>query len=122
MVGQLDVAGAAVITSCLSRHVSLAVVLCALVSMAHVGSPDTFFSGQAGPYNVRISVRLPGVIPGSAQVTVRVLDAKNAGDYRVGVRAGQWNVGLDGAPPAERARPVPGNPMLFAAEIWFMTA
>ena len=35
----------------------------ALVSMAHVGSPDTFFTGHAGPYPVRVSVRLPGVDP-----------------------------------------------------------
>ena len=40
--------------------------------MAHVGSPDTFFGGKAGPYDVRVTVRLPGVIPGRAQVTVRV--------------------------------------------------
>jgi hypothetical protein len=100
---------------------TLAVVLCALLSMAHVGSPDTFFSGQAGPYDVRVSVRLPGVIPGRAQVTVRVLAAKNPTDYRVGVRAGQWNVGLEGAPPPDTAAPVPGDPTLYAAEIWFMT-
>ena len=43
--------------------------------MAHVGSPDTFFTGKAGPYDVRVSVRLPGVIPGRAQVAVRVAGA-----------------------------------------------
>jgi len=90
--------------------------------MAHVGSPDTFFSGQAGPYHVRVSVRLPGVIPGRAQVTVRIPESKDAGAYRIGIRAGQWNVGLTGAPPAEPATPVPGDPSLYAAEIWFMTA
>jgi hypothetical protein len=90
--------------------------------MAHVGSPDTFFSGTAGPYNVRISVRLPGVIPGRAQVTVRLPDSRDATAYRVGVRAGQWNVGLDGSPPPEPAIPVPGDATLYAAEIWFMTA
>jgi hypothetical protein len=99
-----------------------ALVLCALASMAHVGSPDTFFAGQAGPYDVRVSVRLPGVIPGRAQVTVRLPASNRATDYRVGVRAGQWNVGLAGAPPAEPAMPVPGDPTLYAAEIWFMTA
>ena len=99
-----------------------AVLVASLVSMAHVGSPDTFFSGAAGPYPVRVSVRLPGVIPGRAQVTVRLPHAQRADDYRVGIRAGQWNVGLKGAPPAEIATPVPGDPTLFAAEIWFMTA
>jgi len=90
--------------------------------MAHVGSPDTFFAGKAGPYDVRVSVRLPGVIPGRAQVTVRVEGAKTTGLHRVAIRAGQWNVGLKGAPPPEDAAPVPGDPSLFASELWFMTA
>jgi len=100
---------------------TLALMLCALLSTAHVGSPDTFFSGQAGPYDVRISVRLPGLIPGRAQVTVRVRAATNPSDYRVAVRAGQWNVGLEGAPPPDTAVPVPGDPTLYSTEIWFMT-
>ena len=97
------------------------VLAAALASMAHVGSPDTFFSGFAGPYPIRVSVRLPGVIPGRAQVTVRVPEATRAGEYRIGVRAGQWNVGLKGAPPPDIATPVPGDPTLYAAELWFMT-
>jgi hypothetical protein len=94
----------------------------AVMSMAHVGSPDTFFGGKAGPYDVRISVRLPGVIPGRAQVTVRVAGVTSAGTHHVNVRAGQWNVGLQGAPPPEAAAPVPGDPTLYSAELWFMTA
>lgn len=101
---------------------ALIVLAAAAVSMAHVGSPDTFFSGPAGPYHIRVSVRLPGVIPGRAQVTVRIPEAKDASAYRVGIRAGQWNVGLKGAPPAEAGTPVPGDPTLYAAELWFMTA
>ena len=93
----------------------------ALLSMAHVGSPDTFFTGTAGPYDVRVSVRLPGVIPGRAQVAVRVVGATTAGEHRVAIRAGQWNVGLDGAPPPDIATPVPGDPALYSAELWFMT-
>ncbi|MGQ0736925.1 MAG: hypothetical protein ACT4QD_25145 [Acidobacteriota bacterium] len=103
------------------RRGVLAAFALAVVSLAHVGSPDTFFSGKAGPYDVRVSVRLPGVIPGRAQVTVRVAGAVAASDYRVAIRAGQWNVGLKGAPPPDIATPVPGDPTLFATEIWFMT-
>src|SRR5689334_21885155 len=99
-----------------------AVVVLAALSMAHVGRPDTFFGGKAGPYDVRVSVRLPGVIPGRAQVTVRVEGVTDANSHHVTVRAGQWNVGLKGAPPAETASPVPGDPSLFASELWFMTA
>jgi hypothetical protein len=117
VVGQLDVASPAMTRW---RPRAAALVLAAM-SMAHVGSPDTFFGGKAGPYDVRISVRLPGVIPGRAQVTVRVEGATAPAAHHVTVRAGQWNVGLKGAPPAEAAAPVPGDPALYAAELWFMT-
>jgi hypothetical protein len=93
----------------------------AALSMAHVGSPDTFFAGRAGPYDVRVSVRLPGVIPGRAQVAVRVQGVTDPASHHVTVRAGQWNVGLKGAPPPEAAVPVPGDPTLYASELWFMT-
>jgi hypothetical protein len=99
-----------------------AVLALAAASMAHVGSPDTFFAGKAGPYDVRVSVRLPGVIPGRAQIAVRLVGAGRPQDHHVTVRAGQWNVGLNGAPPPETAAPVPGDPELYAAELWFMTA
>lgn len=99
-----------------------AAILCAIVSMAHVGSPDTFFTGRAGPYDVRVSVRLPGVIPGRAQVAIRVPGATGSSGHRVTVQAAQWNVGLTGAPPPESAARVPGDPTLFASELWFMTA
>ena len=94
----------------------------ALVSMAHVGSPDSFFSGKAGPYDVRVSVRLPGVIPGRAQVTVRIVGATSTAQHRVSIVAGQWNVGFTGAPPPERATSVPGDSALYAADLWFMTS
>ncbi|HMF95236.1 MAG TPA: hypothetical protein VKE96_13110 [Vicinamibacterales bacterium] len=106
----------------MERRSRAAAIVLAALSMAHVGSPDTFFAGQAGPYDVRVSVRLPGVIPGRAQISVRVAGATADSGHVVTVRAGQWNVGLKGAPPAETAAPVPGDPELRAAEMWFMTA
>ena len=114
VVGQLDGASPAM-------RVCWLIVLAAL-SMAHVGSPDTFFTGKAGPYDVRVSVRLPGVIPGRAQVAVRVVGATLPANPQVSLQAGQWNVGLKGAPPPEPAVAVPGDPQLYAAELWFMTA
>lgn len=105
-----------------ARRTRACLILLAALSMAHVGSPDTFFTGKAGPYDVRVSVRLPGVIPGRAQVAVRVIGSIDALRQRVSVQAGQWNVGLQGAPPPEVAAPVPGDSELYAAELWFMTA
>jgi hypothetical protein len=101
---------------------TIAILSVTLVSMAHVGSPDTFFTGQAGPYPVRVSVRLPGVIPGRAQVSVRVAGASADSIERVTFQAVQWNLGLAGAPPPDVGARVPGDPELFAAELWFMSA
>ena len=94
----------------------------ALASMGHVGSPNTFFNGEAGPYPVHITVRLPGVIPGLAQIAVRVPGKPPDAITRVTVQAIQWNVGPEGAPPADVAARVPGDPEVYAADLWFMAA
>jgi hypothetical protein len=88
--------------------------------MAHVGSPNTFFAGQAGPYPIRVTVRLPGVIPGRAQVAVRIVGAAPGTIRHVGIRAALWTVGIEGAPPADTGVAVAGDPELYSAELWFM--
>ena len=56
------------------RLARVAVVLAAaMATSAHVGSPDTYFEGAAGPYAIRVIVRNPGVVPGLAQISVRLL-------------------------------------------------
>ena len=44
---------------------------CALPLLAHVGSPDVFYEGEAGPYRLLVTIRPPQVIPGVAQVEIR---------------------------------------------------
>ncbi len=90
-----------------------------LVTSGHVGNSNVYFEGAAGPYNVRVVVRLPGVIPGLAQISVRVLDDEPI--ERVTVRPLRWDAGLDGAPPADTAVAVAGDPSLYGAELWLMT-
>jgi hypothetical protein len=99
---------------------AIAIGALAVLCMAHVGSPDTFFNGVAGAYPVRVSVRLPGVVPGLAQITVRVPNAAASAISRVTVQAIQWNVGPEGAPPPDVAAPVPGDSELYAADLWLM--
>ena len=96
--------------------------LATLVTTAHVGTNDAFFEGPAGPYAVRVSVRPPGVVPGLAQVSVRLDDADVAGVRRVLVQAAQWNVGRKGAPSPDVAEPVAGERGLYAAQLWLMTS
>lgn len=51
---------------------------CTVGAHAHVGSPDVYADGQAGPYHLSIVIRPPLVIPGVADIEVRSLtpDAK----------------------------------------------
>jgi hypothetical protein len=107
----------------------LSVLAAALVSWGHVGSPNVFFEGAAGPYPVHIVVRPPAVIPGVAEIAVRVrapLPARPPSSLRpsLGVTAQpvQWDAGPEGAPPADVAQPVRGQPGLFTARLWLMTA
>ena len=84
---------------------------------AHVGSPNVFFEGHAGPYPVRVMIEPPGVVPGLAQIHVRL----ESGDVqKVTVLPVKWNAGTKGAPPADAAKPVPGETNLLTAQVWLM--
>ncbi len=87
---------------------------------AHVGTSNAYFEGAAGPYGVRVIVRTPGVIPGLAQASVRILSG--AAVERVTMRPLRSDVGLEGAPPPDAAAPVPGEADLYSGELWLMTA
>jgi hypothetical protein len=47
------------------------VLLASFSVSAHVGSPDVYFEGDAGPYHLYVTVRVPQVIPGIAEIQVR---------------------------------------------------
>ncbi|WP_309669092.1 hypothetical protein [Gemmatimonas sp.] len=86
---------------------------------AHIGTNQVVFEGQAGGYPVRVLINPPGVVPAQVPITVRVLSGTPS---RVTLRAAQWNVGTKGAPPAEEAAVVPGDPGVWAHDLWIMTA
>ena len=83
----------------------------------HVGSPNIFFDGNAGPYPVRVVIRPPGVVPGQAEITVRAL---TAGVTAVSVQPVRWNLGVEGAPRPDVARRVGGHDAMWTAQLWFM--
>ncbi len=103
---------------------ALVATLCAFVVLAvpanaHVGTTDAVWEGSAGPYPIRVLVRMPGVIPGQAEVTVRTL---GGGVQRVLLQVAQWNVGMRGAPAPDAAAHVEGAPDLWSAPLWLMTS
>ncbi|MDA1094759.1 MAG: hypothetical protein O3A25_16030 [Acidobacteria bacterium] len=97
----------------------LVLVSAGVAASAHVGTSNAYFEGAAGPYGVRVIVRTPGVIPGLAQIAVRI--TSGTGVEAVTVRPLRADVGLEGAPPADRARSVDGDAALYDAELWLMT-
>src|SRR5437764_754554 len=105
--------------SSMKRVASIASVLAiAVVSSAHVGSPDVFFDGNAGPYAVHIRVAPPTVVPGVAWVFVRIPDT----DIKsILIRPVYWRAGAQGAPPGDSLAPVAGEHGLYSGKIWMMS-
>ena len=89
----------------------------AIVGSAHIGSPNVFFEGTAGAYPVRVIVRPPEVVPGLAEVIVRVSspDVK-----RVEIQPVFWRVGVRGAPAGDEMRLVAGEKQTYSGQLWLM--
>ena len=120
--GRVSLPGSGSGVSCAAAVVLIAGIVIAAAAVgvsAHVGTSNAYFDGAAGPYDVRVIVRTPGVIPGLAQASVRILGGE--GVERVTVRPLRSDVGLDGAPPPDVAVSVPGEADLYSAELWLMT-
>ncbi|HEY2065871.1 MAG TPA: hypothetical protein VGG84_07900 [Gemmatimonadaceae bacterium] len=91
-----------------------------VVLAAHVGSPDAFYSGKAGPYSIDVAVRPPTVVPGIAEVYVLVHDPAGVG--HVVVRPVFWRAGTKGAPAGDDAKPVDGVRGAYLGQLWLMTS
>lgn len=105
------------------RRVSrvLLILLLAVQSRAsaHVGSPDVFMDGMAGPYRLLVTVRPPYAIPGVADV-----DIQTSGDVRDIhiVPLPLSGPGAQFAPIADRAAQSTDDPHQFTGHLWMMSA
>jgi hypothetical protein len=88
-----------------------------MVSSAHIGSPDAWYEGPAGPYRVLIHIEAPPVVPGVAVVNVKT--ATN-GVQRVTAFVNTHDA-KGAAPPPDVAVAVAGNPGWHRAQLWVMT-
>ncbi|HAB15009.1 MAG TPA: hypothetical protein PLX89_24745 [Verrucomicrobiota bacterium] len=95
----------------------VAVWLAAVPVVAHVGSPFIVFEGRAGDFPVQVVVRQPEVVPGLAEISVRILGGNPTG---VRVLPLHGNTDKSGAPRPDIAKPVPGETNLYTAALWFM--
>ena len=85
---------------------------------AHVGSPDVYFEGQAGPYRLLVAIRTPPVVPGVAEVEVRALD-DTPREVRV-VPLRLTGPGAVFAPVPDIASRSQDDQRFFTAKLWMM--
>ena len=85
---------------------------------AHVGSPDVFYEGKAGPYRLFVTVRTPPMIPGIAQIEVRALDGDVTDIRIVPLRA--VGEGSEYAPPSDRMERSQADTQYFIGKLWLM--
>ena len=98
----------------------LLLVFAALVPFsvsAHIGSPNIFFENRNSAYPVRVSIRPPEVVPGLAEIHVRIFTNTVT---RVTVLPVRWDAGRKGAPQPDVAVPVKGETNLYSAQLWLM--
>ncbi len=91
----------------------------AIVAEGHVGSPDVFVEGDAGPHHLIVTIRPPNVIPGIAEIEVLATGEPPA-------RVLFQPTPLTG--PAANLPPTPDvavrsteDPRLFTGSLWLMT-
>jgi hypothetical protein len=116
----MDVAGEAMrVPHGVMRRATVAsgTLLLAIVCAGHVGSPDAYFEGKAGPYPVRVIIRSPQVIPARAEIIVRVT---GSAVRRVTATARVWGADDRNAPPADDAARVAGDSTLWTLQLWMM--
>jgi hypothetical protein len=87
-------------------------------AFAHVGSPDVFYEGNAGPYHLLVAVRPPAVIPGVAEVEVRST-SPDVKEVRV-VPLRLTGPGAKFAPTPDIAKRSPDDPQFYTGSLWLM--
>jgi hypothetical protein len=118
-----DAEGPAVTARSGAVAVFVATMLIPPGASAHLGSPDVFLDGQAGPYRVFVTVRPPHAVPGIAAVEVLLTssDVNVVRDVRI-VPLELTGPGAKFAPAPDVASRSPDDPRLFTGELWMMTA
>ncbi|MEO8702256.1 MAG: hypothetical protein ABI867_19585 [Kofleriaceae bacterium] len=104
----------------MKRWIVALAIVCGLVqpASAHVGSPDVFFEGDAGPYRLFVSIRTPDVIPGIATIEIRT-DATDVTAIAV-VPMRLTGAGSQLPPTPDAAERSAVDPKFFTASLWLM--
>jgi hypothetical protein len=96
----------------------LSILLASTLVHAHVGSADVFYEGDAGPYHLFVTVRLPPTIPGVAEIEIRSTTA-DVQTIRV-VPGRLTGAGSDLLAVPDIARRSKDDPQFFVSSLWLM--
>src|SRR5947209_19365396 len=95
-------------------------VLAPTFAYAHVGSPDIYVDGKAGPYQLFVTIRTPTAIPGVAELEVR---AESPGIANVSaVPLPMVGAAAQFAPVPEELKRSKADPQFFTGALWMMQA
>jgi hypothetical protein len=97
---------------------ALFLVLSATVAFAHVGSADVYYEGDAGPYHLFVTVRLPQVIPGISEIQVRSVSPDIQTVHIVILRLTGPGSNLPSTPDLAQRSNI--DPQFFVSNLWFM--
>ncbi|HWZ42948.1 MAG TPA: hypothetical protein VNW97_05705 [Candidatus Saccharimonadales bacterium] len=96
----------------------LAVLLLPMAGLAHIGSPDIYYDGYAGPYHLMVTIRTPVVIPGVAQIEVRSASDDVSRIQILPLR--MVGPGADLPPKPDLAERSSADPQRFNGNLWIM--
>lgn len=95
-----------------------AVLFPSAFAYAHVGSADVYFEGNAGPYPLFVTVRMPQVVPGVAQMQIRSGSPDVQTIKVVLLRLTGPGSNLPSTPDvAQRSKQ---DPQFFVSDLWFL--
>ncbi|HXH37710.1 MAG TPA: hypothetical protein VNN08_03705 [Thermoanaerobaculia bacterium] len=96
----------------------VAVLFPSAFAYAHVGSADVYYEGNAGPYPLFVTIRMPQVIPGVATIQVRSASPDVHTIKVVLLRLAGPGSKLPSTPDvAQRSKQ---DPQFFLSQLWFM--
>jgi len=96
------------------------ILFATLAIFAHIGSPDVYFEGEAGAYHLLVTVNPPAMVPGVAQVRVRITSGSVNSMSVVPVYLTGKDQGLPPTPDVMKA--LPGDAQTFTGQVWLMAS
>jgi hypothetical protein len=96
----------------------VALALVTSTAFAHVGSPEVYFESDAGPYHLLVTVNPPVMIPGVAEVQIRVTSGSVDSITITPIYVNGKDQGLPPAPDTMRQSAADRH--WFAGKVWLM--